>query len=304
MKRPARFIHFVLAFVCVSFFCLGIFELTFQYTSVKKLFADQAPKGLKEEYSPELSYINSVSKLEAHTDSLFLAAAGNGIPDIALYPVILNDVIRKRFFHGVYRYSIGNNFFAFLATKLSGRSWNEVWDANDILKSQHAFCGQQSLVEMSLLIKKGYPVRTVRMHSPTFKDGHFAFEVFYNNNWHFLDPDMEPNSALLQQIERPSLASLSSLIRNDKKILASLYPHANADVVFELFQNYKLGKVNKLMPDHIYMFASVTKFISFISWLLCAVVYFFFLRRFRFSFSGFSVMNKFRAGSQQPIPAI
>lgn len=304
MKRPARFIHFVIAFVCVSIFFLGIFELVFQYTSVKELFVDKAPKGLKEEYSPELSYINSVSKLEAYTDSLFSGSTRNGLSEKALYPIILNEVIRKRFYHGVYRYSIGNNFFAFLATKLSGRSWNEVWDADDILKSPHAFCGQQSLVEMSLLIKKGYPVRSVRMHSPTYKDGHFAFEVFYENNWHFFDPDMEPNSALLQQIGRPSLVSLSSLIRNDKKILTTLYPHANTDVVFELFQNYKQGRVNKLMPGHNYLFASVTKAFSYLSCLISALVYFFFLRKFRFTFAGLRLTNKFRAGPQQPMPAI
>ena len=304
MKRPARLIHFVLAFLCITLFCLSIFELILQFTPAKKLFVDKAPVGIKEEYLPELNYINSVSKLEAHTDSLFLATSENGLVKPDLYPLILNDVVRKRFYHGVYRYTIGNNFFAYMATKLSGRSWNEVWVANDILKSPHAFCGQQSLVEMKLLIKKGFPVRSVRMFSPTFKNGHFAFEVFYDNKWHFFDPDMEPNADLLLQIGRPSVASLASLIKMDKNVLTVIYPHVRADMMSELFQNIRMGEVNKLMPQRIYNFASITKFISYISWLLCAVVYFFYLRKFSFSFSGLGVMNKYRSGQQQPMPAI
>ena len=304
MKRPARVIHFVLAFVCISIFCLGMFELVIQLTPAKKLFVEKTPTGLKEEYLPELNYINSVSKLEAHTDSLFSATAGNGLVKPDLYPLILNDVVRKRFYHGVYRYYIGNNFFAYLATKLSGRSWNEVWVANDILKSPHAFCGQQSLVEMNLLIKKGFPVRSVRMFSQTYKNGHFAFEVYYDNKWHFFDPDMEPNAALLEQIGRPSVASLASVIKTDKNVLAIIYPHVRADMMSELFQNIKIGEVNKLMPQRIYNFAAFTKFISYISSLFSAFVYFFFLRRFRYTFTGLRITNLYRSNEQEPVPSI
>jgi hypothetical protein len=306
MKRPARLIHFVLAFVCISIFCLSIFELIYQFTPAKKLklFVEKPPAGLKEEYLPELNYINSVSKLDVYTDSLVSATAGNGLVKPASYPLILNDVIRKRFYHGVYRYTIGNNFFAFLGTKLSGRSWNEVWVANDILKSPHAFCGQQSLVEMSLLIKKGYPVRSVRMFSPTFNNGHFAFEVFYDNSWHFFDPDMEPNASLLQQMGRPSVASLVSLIQTDKNNLASIYPHAREEMMIELFQNIRMGEVNKLMPQRIYNFASFTKFISYISWLLSALFYFFFLHRLIYQFPGLRIKNYYRAKEQEPVPSI
>ncbi|MGH2552216.1 MAG: hypothetical protein ACRDEB_00775 [Chitinophagaceae bacterium] len=304
MKRPAGLIHVILSLVCIIIFCLSLFELIYQVTPVKKVFTENAPITLKEEYVPELNYINSVSKLEAHTDSLYAEEAGGLSTKRNLYPLILNDIVRKRFYHGLYRYSIGNNFVAYLFTKLSGRSWNEVWMADDILKSTYAFCGQQALVEMNLLIKKGFPVRAVRMYSPSYNDGHFAFEVFYDNDWHFFDPDMEPNASLLLQIGRPSVASLTSLIRTDKDILSVIYPHAPANKIFELFQNYKTGEENELMPARSYLFASVTKIISYAGWLLSLIVYLLYLRRYSFSFSRVVEFNKFRSEDKQPLPVI
>jgi len=304
MKKPASFRHYVLASICIIIFLFGACELIFQFTPLKKIITAPQPVGLKEEYSPELNYINSVAKLEAHTDSLFSVTPRGRISSRGLYPIILNQVVRKRFYHGLYKYSIGNNFMALLATKISGRSWNEVWDADDILKSPHAFCGQQSLVEMNLLIKKGYAVRSILMQAPTFKQGHFAFEVFFDNNWHFFDPDMEPKAELLTERGRPSLAELNSSILSDRSILANLYPHANPDVMFELFNNYKQGEVNKLMPDRVYLFASITKFVSYISCLLSIVLYFLFLRRVRFSFSESWILKRFRTDERQPVPVL
>ena len=129
-------------------------------------------------------------------------------------------------------------------------------------------------------------------------------EVFYDNNWHFFDPDMEPNASLLQQMGRPSVATLASLIKTDKNNLASIYPHAREDMMLELFQNIRIGEVNKLMPQRIYNFASFTKFISYISWLLSALIYFFFLHRFSYLFPGLRIKNYYRAKEQEPVPSI
>lgn len=302
MKKPARFGHYFLALACLIFFILGVFELAIQFTPLKKSFTERKPEGLKEEYAPELNYLNSMAKLDAHTDSMVAVSPLQNLSAEALYPNVLNDIVRKRFYHGLFRYSVGNNFVAFLATKISGRSWNEVWKADDILKSPHAFCGQQSLVEMELLIKRGYKVRSVNMQAPAYKNGHFAFEAFYDNKWHYFDPDMEPNTNLLMAEGRPSLEELRSSIIADRSILTSLYPNANADVLYALFNNYRIGEVNQLMPARTYVFATVTKALSYLSSLFSLLIYFLFLKKVRFSVSVFRLFNSLRIKHRHPVP--
>jgi len=295
-KRPARIKHYFLAVACCVFFLLGLYEIIIKVIPFRKNIAIEMPKDLKEEYDPALNYINSLSKLDAHTDSLIASSPNMGVSKEAIYPIMLNSVVRKRFYHGLYTYSLGNNFVAFLATKISGRSWNEVWSADDILQSPHAFCGQQSMVEMELLIKKGYKVRSVNMQVPEYKQGHFVFEVFYDNSWHFFDPDLEPNADLLIAENRPSIDKLRTYILSNKSMLTRLYPNpkVSIDVLYGLFNNYKVGEINQLMPDRFYVYASLTKFLSNFSVLISAIFYFLFLRNINFCTPSLNILKRLR----------
>lgn len=282
MKKRARLFHFVLALSFTLIFAFSICEFLSSLKPVNNLFNTNKTDRITEEYDPQLKRINSVSKLQDYTDSQLLKSNFKELASAATYPLALNEVIRKRFYHGLYTYSVGNNFIAYLATKVSGRSWNEVWSAEDILKSPHAFCGQQSLVMMDLLMKKGYSVRSVKMYSSSYKAGHFALEVFYDNKWHFFDPDMEPNESLLNSMGRPSFEEIGK----NSALMATMYPHAEKAMVSELFANYTIGNKNELMPRHMYVFQAVTKYLSYVSWFICLIFYFLFLHKYNFSVSG------------------
>ena len=54
------------------------------------------------------------------------------------------------------------------------------------MQHSNAACSQQSIVIMSILRKKNISYRNVGFPH------HYALEVFSNNNWYFIDPDMEP----------------------------------------------------------------------------------------------------------------
>ncbi len=288
MKKQARLLHYLLALFFTALFTFSVCEYLFRINSVKNFFYPELSINRDEEYDPRLNSLNSVSKLESYTDSIVAKTEGNELSQKALYPVMLCEVVKKRFYDGLYTYSIGNNFLAYLATKISGRSWNEVWNTNDILKSGNAFCGQQSLVMMDILIKKGYQVRAIKMFSKTYNAGHFAFEAYYEGKWHYYDPNMEASTTFLSQRGYPSFAELGV----DKNTTTGLYPFASPLMVSELFSEYKIGGVNELMPGYMYLFQSITKFLSSISWIICLAMYFLVLRKYSYPFPKIHLAHK------------
>jgi hypothetical protein len=284
MKKQARYFHYILAAFFAVLFALCVLDLLFRIKPVKEALSAQTKLLRNEEFDPSLLYITSVNALDRHTDSLLAETDPVQIADAGAYPKMLGEVVRKRFYHGLYTYTFGNNFLAYLITKVSGRSVNEVWDSDEILKSEYAFCGQQSLVMMSLLINKGYKVRSVKMFAPEFKTGHFALEVYYNNSWHFFDPNLEPDQKGLNELNRPSFAAL----QGNNPLLLSLYHNTNPKLITALFSNYKMGNVNELMPAYIYRFQSLTKALSSICWIICLLFYFLVLRNYNFTLPAFS----------------
>lgn len=288
MRKQARLLHYLLALFFTALFTFSVCEYLFRINPVRNFFYPELPMKRIEEYDSRLHYLNSVSKLESYTDSIAAKTEGNGLSEKALYPVVLCEVVKKRFYDGLHTYTIGNNFLAYLATKISGRSWNEVWNTNDILKSGNAFCGQQSLVMMDILIKKGYQVRAVKMFSKTYNAGHYAFEAYYEGKWHYYDPNMEASTSFLSQRGYPSFTELTT----DKNTATGLYPLVSPLMVSELFSEYKFGGINELMPGYMYLFQSITKILSSVSWLICIIMYFLVLRKYSYSFSKLHLPRK------------
>ncbi len=104
---------------------------------------------------------------------------------------------------------------------------------DDILKYPKAACSQQSIIGMEVFKRKGFKVRKVGF----FMDGlggHFCYEAFFKDKWHFFDPDLEPKLSIMTKSHFPGIAEI---VKNDS-LLHSLYYKLNYDEVEKLFPTY------------------------------------------------------------------
>jgi hypothetical protein len=228
-------------------------------------------------FDPSLSKINSVKKLTQYADSVWGSVTIGDKYDSASFPEILSGIVRNRFRHGYpTSYEIGNNFIAKLMAKISGRSYDAVVIGNDILKFSHADCRQQCLVMMEVLRSKNYSVRGISLQAQNYNTEHYIFEAFYDSSWHFYDPDLEPSSKLLWQMNRPSIAMLAK----DSSLTKLIYKDSwqNASLVVDLFRKYNYGNINAPIPKWLYFFHNISKALSLTAWMFCLALYFVFRR--------------------------
>jgi len=215
-----------------------------------------------EEYDPSLLRLNTVKKLTAYCDSVFAGRSymNGNIRFESDYAQVANEILRKRFYHGYSLYGFGNNHAAMFVSKAGMTGLSAIVMPDDILKFPYAACSQQSIVLMKVLQKKGFKTRKVGLSGKT--GGHFCIEVYYNGAWHFVDPNMEPDLALLDAYNMPSIAFLAA--RPD--VLQQAYKQYPKEKVLDLFSNYSYGKVNAPSAPRTYRFQKVTQFLSYTLW--------------------------------------
>ncbi len=105
-RKTTRIILFLI-------FLLSLFDfLTWIFPSID-FFNSAKSKFRKEEYDPSLLRISSLEKLESYTDSICKNFENPTLySKAALFPEMLTEVVRKRFYHGFYAYRPGYNFIA------------------------------------------------------------------------------------------------------------------------------------------------------------------------------------------------
>ncbi len=250
-------IGFILSF---SLFCLRFLKssnpLTFFDYTVPVY--DQ-----REEYDPSLIRLNSVSKLRAYCDSLCQATCKETeVPGESekKYASIVTSVIRKRFYWGYSCYGFNNNYLSILFSKITQWGYDATVIPDDILKYPYAACSQQSIVMMEVLKYRGFATRKVGFYSERNKAGHFALEVYYGNRWHFFDPTLEPDSAVLNKLNRPEIKYLAE----DTTLLKYAYRKdaQNKSLMLNILTHYSYGKANIFPAPNALIFHRVTKFLS------------------------------------------
>jgi hypothetical protein len=236
---------------------------------VQTLGQDKPQYDLKEEFDPSLQTINNLDKLVAFCDGLYTekASTNSSIHIDEIYPDIVSSVIRKRFYHGYSMYGLSNNYMATMVSDVTVEGLNAIVVPDDILKYPYAACSQQSIVFMEILRKKGFPTRKVGFKGKD--NGHFCFEVYYNSGWHFYDPDMEPNVAVLNAYNRPSIAFLTE----NPEILLKAYHQYPREKTLDIFMNYSYGAVNTFAAPKAMIFQKATKIFSYIIWLFFLIAF-------------------------------
>jgi len=128
----------------------------------------------------------------------------------------------------------------------------------------NAACSQQSILGMEIFKQKGYKFRKVSMFDSTEKVGHFAYEIYYGNGWHFFDTDQEPDANILRHYGRPSAAFLAE---NPSVVLAAYRKRGDPQLFKRLLINAKTGPVNKFPAPNAYLYQFVTKYFTYFGWL-------------------------------------
>jgi hypothetical protein len=216
----------------------------------------------KEEFDPSLSRLNSLEKLSAYCDSIysnFRGTSQTSFPE-ASYTEIASSVIRKRFYHGYSLYGMNKNFMAMVLSKMSLSGLSAIVIPDDILKYPYAACSQQSIVLMKLLQSRGYPTRSVAFSGTA--TGHFSFETYYDGNWHYNDPNKEPDINVLKAYNIPSIAFLNK----NPDVLLKAYPQYSKEYVLDVFTKYSYGSVNTFPAPKAIIFQNVSKFLSYTMW--------------------------------------
>lgn len=229
-----------------------------------------------EEFDPSLGRLRSCEMMGAYCDSIFKTVYSVN-PDanhVQEYTDIVASTVRKRFYHGYSRYGFTNNYFAFLISKVTLPGYSAIVIPDDILKYDYAACSQQSIVTMNLLEKKGFKTRKVIFQGKTA--GHFCFEVFYNNDWHFYDTNMEPQQSVLDQYAQPGIAFLAA----HPAVLLNAYKQYPKEEILDVFRNYSYGSVNEFPAPRGLLFQRLTKVLSYILWAIFLILFIFVRRKY------------------------
>jgi len=227
----------------------------------------------QEAFDPSLMRLSTVSRLKEYCDSLFkVTNITNSSDKYELnYTNIVGGVVRKRFYWGYSCYSFNNNYMAVLFSKFTHWGYAATVIPDDILKNPNAACSQQSIVMMEVMKKKGFITRKIGFFGNN-KFGHFAFEVYYKNSWHFHDPTLEPDTALLNKYGRPDF----KFIAEHPDILLTAYKetHKDKSLLLDVFSHYSYGKPNSFLAPNAFIFHKITKILSNIIWIFFLVGYF------------------------------
>jgi hypothetical protein len=254
--------------ILLGLFGLSVLILLLQFTGNSNPFTkfDNAKPSYNnvEKYDPSLARLTNLEKLEQYCDSLYVANgyASNQENFEENYTILVSSVVSRRFYHGYSYYGFKDNYLAFLFSKVTNPGYSAVVVPNDILKFPFAACSQQSIVMMELLRAKGLKTRKISFLGKV-AGGHFCFEVFYNNSWHFFDPNMEPDVAVLNVYNRPGIAFLV----NHPNVLLEAYRLHPKETILDIFPTYSYGEVDKFPAPTAIVFHKVTKALSYTIWI-------------------------------------
>lgn len=213
-----------------------------------------------EQFDPSLSGINSVDKLISYADSI----SNNNYADSSLqYAMVIDNVIRKRFFHGFSTYSFEQNWIAATMQYFFGHYVANPVKAEDILKYPYAGCSQQAIVLVDVMKKKRVNYRSLGLPH------HYATELQFNNSWYFFDSNMEP-----------TMTAEERNVKNWKHASDSLKKFYNRspellDWGFGKSLTVDVGKINATPAPKAAVFQTTTKYLSRLLWIfpLLIVIY-------------------------------
>lgn len=244
-----------LKFYVILFFALflgSLYPLLIKNPFISKTFISC------EKFNFQLSQYNTVNKCINYIDSLNHLVNNQSSFDTLLYVDRTSDFIKERFYHGLSNYSISDNWIAYLTGKLFWSHLSAIVKPDDILKHQEGLCSQQNIVFTEVLKSKGITSRAVGLGTKK-GPGHFLTEVWYNNDWHLYDVDIEPN----WKVANYKHLSLDSLLKN-KSLLFEIYvKKLTTNHLHIISQSVIYGKSNEFPAKNMLLFHQITLLLTY-----------------------------------------
>jgi len=212
----------------------------------------------KEKFSPQLSFINSIEKLEKYVD----AAAKESKFSIGTleYTELLDNTMANRFYNGYTHKTLQQDWISVLTDKIAGTHYSLLLSVDDIMKHPNASPVQQNLVMKEMLKRKNIQFRDININE------HDAIEVQLGSNWYFFDVSNEPVITGMERISGNSGIYTSNL-SGYYGPLSKTYSIAGASL-----QHIERGAVNSSSFTGITILQSITGVISKIAWLACLLM--------------------------------
>jgi len=222
---------------------------------------------LEEFFNKNLTYLNSLNKLEEYFLSTIITNKFNDIESV----IFADELIRERFIHGNKNIELKDNWFLYVFNFFSKNRKNSLYlsslSPDYILKSDYAICNQQALIFQFLMKTIGIEYQSVLFNIPSYPNafGHFASAVNINDQWLYIDTDLAPD----YDIRDPMV--LEGLLSGDKKIFNKLYPAYTINNIPEgsvklKFKNRNPSFRGRLLQDICY-------FISHFAWAVLLAIY-------------------------------
>ena len=232
----------------------------------KDIHEQQALYNGKEKFSPQLSFLNTIHKLEKFTDA---AAADKKIAvGSVAYTELLENIVSHRFFHGFSHKTLQQDWITSLTDKIAGTHYSCLVLPEEIMQHPHAACSQQAIVMMEILKRKNINYREIGFPH------HFAMEASINGGWYYLDANMEPNIKGSQRLHQNWYGQADSL----KK-------YYNPDIHPDLSYGFGVGlmaevnKTNEEQAPNLKSLQAATGILSKLAWLFPVVLLFAFNKR-------------------------
>jgi len=222
----------------------------------------------QEKFNQNLSYLNTLSKLEKY----FLSEIErNNLQDRQIVS-FADNLIRERFFHHDYVVRPKDNWVLHVFNSFTRHRNNSTYlsslNPHYILKFNGAICNQQALIFQHLMKVSNIEYQSVLFNVPRSPEpfGHFASAAMIDNQWIFVDTNLEP------EYDYRNYQILDALLSEDVDLFNHLYPNHK---IKELPKgSIRVAYKNENPAFYGRIFQDILYFISWYGWIASLICYF------------------------------
>lgn len=258
--------------ISLFLFCIFVIPLIFvntqffSYEPTQAKSANNAP--LNELFDKNLEFLDSQDKLKKYFQEQIQERKFSDMEVV----ILADDLLRQRFKHGDTVVDPKDNWLLYIFNYLSGNWGNSLYTSalnpDVILKSSYAICNQQAIIFQGLMQSMGFEYLSINFNVPSSKTdfGHFASGVKIENNWYFVDTDIEPS------YDRSDATVIPKLLSGDVELFNTLYPvwgvpEIPSGSIYSSSLNEFPAKRGKFLQDFTYLSSNY-------AWIIWLIFYF------------------------------
>ena len=222
----------------------------------------------QEKFNQNLSYLNTLSKLEKY----FLSEIErNNLQDRQIVS-FADNLIRDRFKHDDAFIRLKDNWilhaFNFFTPHRDDTTYLSSLNPDYILKFDGAICNQQAIIFQQLMKAYNLDYQSVLFNIPRSPEpfGHFASAVKVNNEWIFIDTNLEP------QYDSGDTKILDALLGGDVHLFNHLYPSYKVEEIPK--GSIRVDHANQNPAFYGRIFQDFCYFLSWYGWAASLICYF------------------------------